>query len=451
MTRLIVLPFRVLRPDPDTDFLAFSLPDAIVASLSGLDSLVVRSSLVASQFAGAAPDLEALATQADVDIVLTGTLLRAGDRLRFSAQLLEAPAGTVLWSHAAEGTTEDLFQLQDDLARRIVESLSVPLTAREDEQLHRDMPASARAYELYLRANQLGRDQQWVLARDLYRRCLAADPRFAPAWARLGRMYRNIGKWEGEEPQANLARAEEAFGRALALNPELGLAHNLYTHLEVGLGRAQDAMMRLLDRARTRAADPELFSGLVQACRCVGLIDASIAAHERAERLEPRIKTGVYHSYFARGDFEAASSLAMMMTGREAEAIARLRTFEETAQHRGLYVAMATTMRALAEGHRDECLAAMDRHVAAVVDDPEVLFHYTRVSARLGERTRALGLFDRVVDGGFVCFPWMEHDPWLDPLRGDPEFTRLLGVAERRHREAAEAFQTIGSTDILLL
>ena len=91
VTRLIVLPLRVLRPDPETDFLAFSLPDAIASSLSGLDSLVVRSSIVAAKFSVEAPDLAEIAAQAHVDIVLVGTLLRAGEGLRVSLQLLEAP------------------------------------------------------------------------------------------------------------------------------------------------------------------------------------------------------------------------------------------------------------------------------------------------------------------------------------------------------------------------
>ena len=90
MTRLIVLPFRMLRPDPDTDFLCFSLPDALSASLSSLESLVVRSSLTAARFAADAPDLRRISEEADVDIVLTGMLLRAGDELRVTAQLADA-------------------------------------------------------------------------------------------------------------------------------------------------------------------------------------------------------------------------------------------------------------------------------------------------------------------------------------------------------------------------
>ena len=155
VTRLIVLPLRVLRPDPETDFLAFSLPDAIASSLSGLDSLVVRSSIVAAKFSVEAPDLAAIAAQADVDIVLVGTLLRAGEGLRVSLQLLEAPGGTVLWSQQTQASLGDLFQLQDDVAQRIVESLASPLVTQEHSQTRRDTPATAQAYEYYLRGNQL--------------------------------------------------------------------------------------------------------------------------------------------------------------------------------------------------------------------------------------------------------------------------------------------------------
>src|SRR4029078_5000409 len=93
LTRIVVLPFRVLRPDPETDFLAFSLPDAIAPSLYGIRSLVVRSSAAGARFAGEAPDFKKLAAEMDVDRVVMGTLLRAGDQLRASTQLVEAPGG----------------------------------------------------------------------------------------------------------------------------------------------------------------------------------------------------------------------------------------------------------------------------------------------------------------------------------------------------------------------
>src|SRR5262249_26013658 len=101
LTRLIVLPFRVLRPDPGVDFLGASLPDAITRSLSGPGSLLVRSTMTAARFADGTPDIRRIAAETDVDLVLTGTVLRAGDKVRVTAQLAEAPVGTVLWSHNA--------------------------------------------------------------------------------------------------------------------------------------------------------------------------------------------------------------------------------------------------------------------------------------------------------------------------------------------------------------
>ena len=128
LTRVVVLPFRVLRPDPETDFLAFSLPDAITTSLAGIGSLIVRSSATAARFAGEAPDIKALAVEADVDRVVMGTLLRSGDQLRAATQLVEAPEGTLLTSHTVQSPLGDLFRMQDDIARRVVEGLALPLT-----------------------------------------------------------------------------------------------------------------------------------------------------------------------------------------------------------------------------------------------------------------------------------------------------------------------------------
>ena len=216
LTRVVVLPFRVLKPDPETDFLAFSLPDAITTSLSATGSLILRSSAVAARF-GDAPDLKALASDADVDRVVMGTLLRSGDQLRATAQLVEAPVGTLITSHTVQSSMGDLFRLQDDIARRVVEALSPPLSGTPSPAP--DGPHDPRAYELYLRANGLARTYEGLaVARDLYQQCLELDPRFASAWAQLGRCHRVLGKYIEVAPESE-TRAEEAFRRALGAQP----------------------------------------------------------------------------------------------------------------------------------------------------------------------------------------------------------------------------------------
>jgi len=456
MTRLIVLPFRILRPDAETDFLSFSLPDAITSSLAGLESLVVRSSMVASRFAAQAADLKAIAAEAEVDIVLAGTLLRAGNQIRVSTQLTEAPSGTLVWSHTSQSPLHDIFQLQDDLVNRIIESVSPSLTAREQRILKHDVPSTAKAYEFFLRANQLGqRPENFLLARDLYLRCIEEDSQYAPAWARLGRCYRVIGKYGGN-PEENLRLAEAAFRRALELNPELALAHNLYTQLEAECGRAVKAMKRLLDRAQANQNDPELFAGLVHACRYCGLVDACFAAHQQARRLDPNIMTTVCNAHILMGNYAAALEtdasdysriLTLQHMGHESEALRYIQE-SESKDLPAISRLLLRTIQTQLERKKPESLEATKR-VIEVFTDPEGLYYMARHLSYLGDTAPALATLKKVVDGGYFCVPVFARDPWLDPLRTHPEFVNLLKQAEARHQEARKVFIEAGGERLL--
>jgi eukaryotic-like serine/threonine-protein kinase len=457
--RLIVLPFRVLRSDPETDFLAFSLPDAIAASLAGLSSLVVRSSLAAAPFAAGALDLREIAKEVDVDTVLTGTLLRAGTQLRLTTQLVEAPSGTLIWSKASQVELRDIFQLQDTLVSGVVESLALPLTAGERQQLAHDAPASATAYDLYLRANEAGKAfSGFSEAIGLYEQCVALDPGYAPAWARLGRARWLVGKFS-EGAAEKLAEGRSAIERALELNPDLPLAHNLYTNIQVDQGHALDAMRRLLKRLRTSKTDPELFAGLTHASRYCGLLQASLEAHRQARRLDPNIRTGVTHTCFAMGDYQGAleaaghdfgyfGPLRLAMLGRVEEAIALLKEKEPAVSERLGQVFMIS-LRTLLEGNREASLEASDELISRGFEDPEGRYYLARQLAYLSDIGRATHVLKSTVDGGYFCYPQMASDPWLDPVRGDAEFKRILQRAQTLHQEAIEVFRAEGGPPLL--
>ena len=297
---------------------------------------------------------------------------------------------------------------------------------------------------------------EWTLARDFYRRCVEEDPAFAPAWAQLGQMYRLTEKYFPAEAQDPLSDADAAFQRALGLNPELSMAHKLYAYLEVEEGRATDAMLRLIEHAKKRTADPELFAGLVHACRYCGLLEASVAAHEHAQRLDPKMPTSVIHTYWHLGEYARVAdneferypiliAMAWLMLNRAADAIDALAALRKTT---GRMRHFFTAVRAAAQGQRDETVAAIDR-VALGLHDPEGLFYLARLRAHVGDVEGALALFDRVVAAGFCCFPSFARDAWLDGLRGHAEFRRVLNLAEARHREAIVAFREAGGERVL--
>ncbi|WP_263352689.1 winged helix-turn-helix domain-containing protein [Acidicapsa acidisoli] len=458
ITRLIVLPFRILRPDPATDFLAFSLPDALTTSLSGLKSLVVRSSLAASRFSAAALDLKTIATEADVDLILTGTLLAAGDEIRIAAQLTDAASGTLMCSHSMQAPTGNIFRLQDEITECLVNTLELQLTATEQKTLRQDVPSNAKAYEYYLRANQFSNDsKQWGAARDLYQRCVEADPCYAPAWARLGRIYHVMAKFISSEIKAEQQRAESAFRQALDLNPDLGIAHKAYAQLEVDLGRAADAMKRLLVRARD-AADPDLFAGLVSPLRYCGLLDASVAAHRRAVALEPKIRTSVQHTWFLQRDYERVAKskiendpyivgISLGEEGRKQEAIRALLLLEEKSMTRmGNF---ARTARKLLEGDAAGSVSAAEAIVSSGFGDPEGLYYLTRHLVHLDQVDACFSLLERIIAGGFSCYPAMLRDPWLDPIRTFPQFSELLDRVKDRSHAAEIEFASLEGHRIL--
>jgi serine/threonine protein kinase len=464
LTRLVVLPFRVLRADPETDFLAFSLPDAISTSLSGVGSLVLRSTAVAARFATEAPDLKALAAEADVDRVVMGTLLRAGDQLRVTAQLVEAPSGTLLTSHTIQSSLGDLFRLQDDLGHRIVEALALPLAGVTPPPTP-DAPHDARAYELYLRANELGRTYSGVVeARDLYQQSLELDSRFAPGWARLGRSHRVIGKYVAEEAESE-ARAEDAFRRALALNPRLTIAHKFYANLEADIGRADRAVVRLLGEAGRHGNDPELFAGLVHACRYCGLFEQSIAAHAEARRLDPNIPTGFEQTLMLAGEIDRMMTLglpeviagaddgifviALGLAGRRDEARERLNemrrqsripTFEMWTGH----------LMAWLDGDRERMLSGpsvLGR--LKIVDDPEAIFQEGWMLCDIGAHEAGVLQLQRAVAKGYYAAPTLERSPQFDPLRGSRGFEAMVVEARAGRDRALAAFRDAGGERLL--
>ena len=433
LTRLVVLPFRVLRPDPETDFLAFSLPDAISTSLSGHGSLIVRSSAIAARFTGETPDLKALATEGDVDVVVMGTLMRSGDQLRAAAQLVEASGGTLLTSHTVQSSLGDLFTLQDDIARRVADALALPLTVGPISPASGNAP-DARAYELYLRANELARTYNGLVsARDLYRSCLEFDSRFAPAWAHLGRCHRVIGKYidASEDSEAN---AEEAFRRALALSPRLTIAHKFFAHLEADMGRAQDALVRLLGEAERHGNDPELFAGLVHACRYCGLLDQSIAAHVEARRLDPNVPTSVEQTLLMTGDVDRLLAIetprliagaddgirviGLGLAGRRDEARRRLVQMRQVSRIPA-FESWIDYLTAWLERRREDMNGRMSTFkYLKIQNDPEAVFQEAWLLCDLGDYETGLAFLERAMEKNYWAVSTLTNSRQFDGIRG---------------------------------
>lgn len=431
--RLAVLPFRILRPDPAHDYLGPSLADALASSLAGLESLVVRSTLKSARYSQVPLDLDRLATDLAVDVVLTGSLLFSPGRVRITAELVSAPAADVWWSYVTEAAPDAVLELHDDLAARVMAAL--PLTARDRVALPHPGGGNDKAFGLYLRGMQLrGEAGAWRQALAYFVQSLELDPGFAAAWAERGRVERIIGKFG--DPSL-LAQAESSLRRSLALDPDNGAAQHYYAQLEIDLGRVDASLARLLERAWQRRAEPHIFAALVHACRYGGLLEASAAAHRAASRLDPTVPTSVLHTYYAQGDFNRAlaeahrssdpfESRVLGALGRREEALAAARREEERFAAVPLLRAISTGMRAALEGDREAALTALQLYDALRFVDGEGLFYVAEIHALLGLEDSAFALLQRAVDAGYLCLPAFERDVYLAPLRTAAPWAALM-------------------------
>jgi len=361
-------------------------------------------------------------------------------------------------AHTLQAPVGEVFRLQDELAQRIVASLSPSLAGGEGSP-RRGAPASPRAYEFYLRANEVARGwSHAAVARDLYLQCVEEDAAFAPAWAKLGRCHRLLAKYYLEEPRENLARAEEAFRRALEIDPGLPFAHKLYAHHEAEMGRSRDAMVRLIGLARSNRNDPELFTGLVHACRYCGLLDASEAAHREARRLDPHAWTSVVFTHWALARFEAVleevvetpdyimDATALHALGQTADGVRLIsEKLEQLAHAEGrssppVVQITVRSMGAFLAGGQEASEAMAETAVAHT--DPEAVFVYGICQAYLGDEDRALATLARAVEAGYHLPQALTGHPWLAGLRETKRLDPLFARAEAGRQHALRAFRT---------
>ena len=465
LTRIIVTPVRIAKTDTDLAFLSLGLAEGISGSLASLENVVVRSPAIATRWSDAG-DPRALAAEADVDLIVSNTLLRSGSQLRITVQLIEAMSGTVMGSSSVKGTLDDIFAVEDGLTTATIALLSArqPASAAPvaaDAPTRRDVPASPRAFELFLRGLEHARHlTQTLNACEVLQEAVDVDPDFAPAWAMLGRCRRVYGKYY-ENKAANDDLAERAFRRALELSPDLPVAHRYFTHFEAEHGRAGQAVARLLKHARKNRNDAQLFAGLVHACRYAGLLDEAIAANDEAQRLDPNVGTSIEyvwaHKIATPKDAEGAVERFRDRAPDVLFAVAAFGgldllkdTIEFVDQSRvppGFRLSL-DAIRATAMEPPDEAARVLEAAVKAHTD-PEALFLFGTLFVRIGRSERGIELMRDAVRSGYAAAIVLNANFLFEGIRREPAFVATTKDAERQVAEARAIFEAEGGPALL--
>jgi TolB-like protein/class 3 adenylate cyclase len=294
---IAVLPFDNLSSDPEQEYFADGLTDDLITDLSQISGLFVIARNSVSVYKDQPLDIREVARELSVRYVLEGTVRRAGDHIRINAQLIDTETGGHLWANRFDRGASDVFVVQDEIIRHIVDALAIQPSTSEQQRLARLPTTDLEAYDYYLRAEQAARTGfrlQLGEALLLYEKATALDPTFAEAFAADARTATVVMRGNYDDilpgPVAR-KRAYEHASRALEMNREAPLPFSVLAVLQVVDGRHEEALTSAERAVALGPSDAEAHAALSLVLTYSGRHSDAIAAIERAMRLNPSLPT----------------------------------------------------------------------------------------------------------------------------------------------------------------
>lgn len=415
---IAVLPFANLSADPENEFFSDGVTEEILDALTKIRELRVASRTAAWAFKGRNPDVAEVGRKLRVGTMLEGSVRRAAGRVRITVQLVDAATGYHLWSERYDRELTDLFAVQEDIARRIVDALRVKLHEGEAEALVRAPTRDLVAYEEYLRG-RAGLDVKTTnalaQAAAAFHRAVERDPTFARAWAGLANTLTIQYLWHDSDP-ALLEEAIAASERALKEGPDLAEARVAHGHVLALMRRYDEAEREFEEGLRLDPTSYDAWYWYGRARLAEGRTTEAIRLFEAAHRVQPDeyqalgLAMGQQHP-----PDEKAAAEVLAVIERHLE----LHPDDPRAVYFGAYAHFFL-------GRPDEARAWAERAGSMDPDDPGVLYNTACLNARLGEPERALDQLERIAANGALHRDWLAHDEDLASLREHPRFQRLL-------------------------
>ena len=461
---LAVLPLKNVSGDPSQDYFADGITESLITDLSKIGALRVISRPLVMQYKDSSKTLPEIGRELNVDTVLTGSVQRSGDQMKFAVQLINASTNKNLWTRTYEKNLRDVLALQNEVARDVASNINIQVTTQEQARLGRTRPVNPEAYDLYLRGQfylhrQNKEDNE--LAIKALEQAVDKDSSFAAAFADLAQAYVwKLFLFSPEEKELP-EKAFVAVQKALALDPDLAVAYlargrlmwtpeNRFPHERViGEYRRALSLDPNLDEARNQLA-------LVY-CH-IGAFDDAMRESQQALATNPNnplVQFRIAETLnFQRKHEEALATLraipkdanpalvsnqtvwALLSLGRREEASARLEQFvkEYPQDNRGL----ATGLQALLAASMGQERVAEEKIKLAIEKGKgfghfhHTAYHIASAYALMNKNDQAITWLEAAASDGFPCYPLFDSDPNLNNLRQDPRFIAFLANQKKQ-------------------
>ena len=420
---IAVLPFVNMSGQADNEYFSDGISEEILNLLTKLPQLKVASRTSSFNFKGKEASIPTVARELGVGTVLEGSVRRAGDRVRITAQLIEADSDSHLWSETYDREMKDVFAIQDDIAQSIVKALQVTLSPQERRAMQSVATSDPEAYDYYLR----GRNYMYSMARRDYEhairmfdQAIKLDSKYALAYAGLADAYSHMYRYV-EATADNVEKANRASEQAVVLDRDSAEAH-ASRGLALFISERYDEAEAEFEIAIAR--NPNLF----EAWYYYGLASSSQGRVEKAAQLYTKA------SEVNPADFQVPMFLAMAyasLNRKQDEMRVRLGALGTLERHlklnphdtRAIYFAAQNLYRI---GEKDKAVAMAEQAMQQGMNEPVVLYNVACFYTGMGDKQRAIDLLEQAVDQGWGDRAWMENDSDLVSLHEDPRFQSLL-------------------------
>ena len=440
---IAVLPLENLSGDPEQEYFADGMTEALIADLAKIGALRVVSRTSAMRYKNSDRSLPEIGRELDVDGIVEGSVIRAGDRVRITAQLIDARTDQHIWAERFDRELRGVLALQSEVARSIAREIRVALTPEEDRQLSSDRAVEPAAHEAYLRGRYFWNKRSGEGLRRAvayFERAIEEDPDYAAAYAGLADTYALLPAY-GVEPAGQVVpKAEAAARKALAIDGSLAAAHASLGWIQAFFhwdwSAAEQSFRRAIE-LDPRYPTAHLWYGL--ALRSTGRVREGLAEMERAHQLDPFAlvnNRNLGETYAIAGDFDRAIaqllytieldpdfplthvSLASAYL-RNGEVEKALGSIPPESKHAAWIYARA--------GKREEALRLLDAYAARAEPDHVVAMSRAIAYAALGDDERAFEWLERAYDVQPIGLSIrLLSNPVLERLRADPRFQDLL-------------------------
>jgi adenylate cyclase len=431
---ICVLPFANMSGDPEQEYFSDGITEDIITDLSKVGALAVVSRNSAFAFKSKHVDIGQVARQLNVTHVLEGSVRKVGNRVRITAQLIEAATDSHLWAERYDRDLEDIFALQDEISEAIVSALKLKLLPAEKKAIEQRSTTNPEAYKLYLMARQynaMGNSRHRDITVRFCQRAVEIDPGYAKAWALLAICQANSRMVNVATGDTGWAAAE----RALALQPDLAEAHAARGRILGDAGRYDEA---LLEHAAALRLDPDGYEVNAAAARCYIPMRRYREAIDCLEKAAVAIEDDFWalgmsvQCYEALADEEGRRSAAR-------RCLARVEKMIVAEPDHALAIGWGVTSL-IALGEVERAKEWTSRAMLLEPDNLNLRYNLACGMASLGEATMAMELLEPVLARAQrQNLIWFKTDNSLDPIRDDPRLQAMIARAEARLAAASQA------------